>query len=156
MELSPYVFDGDDVMQSQVKVWDYFSRYVPAIPRKHQPSNPAASILPNPQLDEEAAKAVVENMRDQEHKAAAAQAKALRAEAAEAAGKSIRAIESVGAYPELFRSDESEKLGVSRFVIDVRDAQLGTSNRICQPPQLLQGWTIAAYSWFKRQQFGGN
>ena len=84
MELSPYVFDGDDVMQSQVKVWDYFSRYVPAIPRKHQPSNPAASILPNPQLDEEAAKAVVENMRDQEHKAAAAQAKALQAEAAKA------------------------------------------------------------------------
>jgi len=79
-----------------------------------------------------------------------------KAEAAEVAGKSIRAIESVGAYPELFRSDESEKLGVSRFVIDVRDAQLGTSNRICQPPQLLQGWTIAAYSWFKRQQFGGH
>jgi glycogen debranching enzyme len=79
-----------------------------------------------------------------------------KTEAAEVAGKSIRAIESVGAYPELFRSDESEKLGVSRFVIDVRDAQLGTSNRICQPPQLLQGWTIAAYSWFKRQQFGGN
>jgi hypothetical protein len=79
MELSPYVFDGDDVMTSQVKVWDYFSRYVPAIPRKHQPSNPAASILPNPQLDEEAAKAVV--VRDQEHEAAAAQARALRARA---------------------------------------------------------------------------
>ena len=79
-----------------------------------------------------------------------------KTEAAEVAGKTIRAIESVGAYPELFRSDESEKLGVSRFVIDVRDAQLGTSNRICQPPQLLQGWTIAAYSWFKQQQFGGN
>jgi glycogen debranching enzyme len=78
------------------------------------------------------------------------------AEARLVANRSIRAIEGVGAYPELFRSDESEKCGVSRFVIDVRDAQLGTSNRICQPPQLLQGWTIAAFSWFKQQQFGGN
>ena len=89
MELSPYVFDGDDVMQSQSEVWAYFSPYVPAIPRKHQPSNPAASILPNPQLDEEAAKAVVENMRDQEHKAAAAQAKALQAEAAKAKAATV-------------------------------------------------------------------
>jgi glycogen debranching enzyme len=78
------------------------------------------------------------------------------AEARMVADRSIRAIEGVGAYPELFRSDESEKRGVSRFIIDVRDAQLGTSNRICQPPQLLQGWTIAAFSWFKQQQFGGN
>jgi glycogen debranching enzyme len=78
------------------------------------------------------------------------------AEARLVANRSIRAIEGVGAYPELFRSDESEKCGVSRFIIDVRDAQLGTSNRICQPPQLLQGWTIAAFSWFKQQQFGGN
>jgi len=77
------------------------------------------------------------------------------AEARLVANRSIRAIEGVGAYPELFRSDESEKCGVSRFIIDVRDAQLGTPNRICQPPQLLQGWTIAAYSWFKQQQFGG-
>jgi len=73
-----------------------------------------------------------------------------KTEATLVANKTIRAIESVGAYPELFRSDESEKLGVSRFVIDVRDAHLGRSNRICQPPQLLQGWTIAAYSWFKQ------
>ncbi len=74
-----------------------------------------------------------------------------RAEASAVAEKTVRAIESVGAYPELFRSDESEKLGVSRFVIDVWDSQLASSNRICQPPQLLQGWTIAAFSWFKRQ-----
>ena len=55
--------------------------YVPAIPKKHRPSNPASSILPNPQLDEEAAKAVLKDKRDQEHKAAAAQAKALHAKA---------------------------------------------------------------------------
>lgn len=78
------------------------------------------------------------------------------AEARLVANRSIRAIEGVGAYPELFRSDDSEKCGVSRFIIDVRDGQLGTSNRICQPPQLLQGWSIAAFSWFKQQSFGGN
>ena len=76
-----------------------------------------------------------------------------RAEATVVATKSIRAIEKVGAYPEFFRSDESEKLGISRFVIDVRDAQLARSNRICQPPQLLQGWTIAAFNWFKQEKF---
>ena len=75
-----------------------------------------------------------------------------RAEATAVATKSIRAIEKVGAYPEFFRSDESEKLGISRFVIDVRDAQLARSNRICQPPQLLQGWTIAAFNWFKQEK----
>jgi len=75
-----------------------------------------------------------------------------RAEATVVATKSIRAIEKVGAYPEFFRSDESEKLGISRFVIDVWDAQLARSNRICQPPQLLQGWTIAAFNWFKQEK----
>ena len=74
------------------------------------------------------------------------------AEANAVATKTIRAIEKVGAYPEFFRSDESEKLGISRFVIDVRDTQLTTSNRICQPPQLLQGWTIAAFNWFKQEK----
>jgi glycogen debranching enzyme len=73
------------------------------------------------------------------------------AEAKQVAGRSVRAIEGVGAYPELFRSDESEPQGVSRFVIDVFDPQLQRSNRICQPPQLLQGWTIAAFSWFKSE-----
>jgi glycogen debranching enzyme len=72
-----------------------------------------------------------------------------RKEAAEVAGKTIRAIEQVGGYPELFRSDETEKCGVSKFVIDVLDPVIGGPNRICQPPQLLQGWTIAAFSWFE-------
>jgi glycogen debranching enzyme len=72
------------------------------------------------------------------------------AEAKAVAARTVRAIESVGAYPELFRSDDSEPRGVSRFVIDVWDSQLERSNRICQPPQLLQGWTIASFSWLKR------
>ncbi len=73
-------------------------------------------------------------------------------EASEVASRTVRAIESLGAYPELLRSDESEPQGVSRFVIDVFDPQLQRSNRICQPPQLLQGWTIAAFSWLKTAQ----
>ena len=78
MELSPYVFDGDDVMMSQSKVWDYFSPFVPVIPKEQQPSNPASSVMPNPQLDKEAEIAVLKDMRDQEHKDAAAQAEAKR------------------------------------------------------------------------------
>jgi glycogen debranching enzyme len=71
-----------------------------------------------------------------------------RKEALEVSSKTVKAIEQIGCYPELFRSDETEKCGVSRFVIDVWDPVIGASNRICQPPQLLQGWTIAAFSWF--------
>ena len=77
-----------------------------------------------------------------------------RTEASEVATRTVRAIESLGAYPELLRSDESEPKGVSRFVIDVWDPQLERSNRICQPPQLLQGWTIASYSWLKQMELG--
>ena len=77
------------------------------------------------------------------------------AEANEVAARTIRAIENVGAYPELFRSDESEPKGISRFVIDVWDSQIERSNRICQPPQLLQGWTIASFSWLKSLELAG-
>ena len=77
------------------------------------------------------------------------------AEANEVATRTIRAIENVGAYPELFRSDESEPKGISRFVIDVWDSQIERSNRICQPPQLLQGWTIASFSWLKSLELAG-
>jgi len=68
-------------------------------------------------------------------------------QAFEIASRTITAIESVGGYPELFRSDNSEPSGVSRFSIDVQDPATNALNRICQPPQLLQGWTIAAYAW---------
>lgn len=71
------------------------------------------------------------------------------AEAKEVSAKTVRAIESVGGYPELFRSDVSELSGVSRHVIDVLDPETGGTNRVSQPPQLLQGWTIASYAWFE-------
>ena len=97
MELSPYVFDGDDVMTSQSNVWAYFSPYVPAIPKEHQPSNPAANISPDPQLDKEAAKAV-EDVRDEEHEDAKKDADARKAkEAAEEARKAKEASEALRA-----------------------------------------------------------
>ncbi len=76
-----------------------------------------------------------------------------RREAIEVAAPTISAIEAVGGYPELFRSDDSEISGVSRFIIDVWDPMLSSINRVCQPPQLLQGWTIAAYHWFRSNGF---
>jgi len=42
---------------------------------------------------------------------------------------------------------------VTGFAPGSGDAQLARSNRICQPPQLLQGWTIAAFNWFKQEKF---
>ncbi len=77
------------------------------------------------------------------------------AEATEVANRTVAAIERVGGYPELFRSDSVEPTAVNRYVVDVRDSRTGGANRINQPPQLLQGWTIAAYSWLKAQEFGG-
>jgi glycogen debranching enzyme len=61
-----------------------------------------------------------------------------------------KAIESIGGYPEYFRSDWPEGPLISHFIVDVEapdkpDALL--SNRIIQPPQLIQGWTIGAYAW---------
>jgi glycogen debranching enzyme len=76
-------------------------------------------------------------------------------EAREVGKRTVNAIESIGGYPEFFRSDETERSGVSRFIIDVFDSEINRSNRICQPPQLLQGWSIAAYSWFYEQKLTG-
>lgn len=73
-------------------------------------------------------------------------------EATEISRLTLGAIEGVGAYPELFRSDLAEPSGVSRFVIDVWDPALQGRNRVCQPPQLLQGWTVAAYDFLTKQK----
>jgi glycogen debranching enzyme len=63
--------------------------------------------------------------------------------------RTIKTIERVGCYPEMFRSDDSEPAGISTRVVDVWDRDLNTENRVCQPPQLMQGWTIASYSYLK-------
>lgn len=60
------------------------------------------------------------------------------------------AIESFGGYPEFFRGDYPEHGLISTSVIDVtRNGANGEEifNRIVQPPQIMQGWTIGAYAW---------
>lgn len=59
-------------------------------------------------------------------------------------------IESIGGYPEFFRGDSSENGLVTTQVTDVisnRDNSNGRTNRVCQPPQMIQGWTVGAYAW---------
>lgn len=60
------------------------------------------------------------------------------------------AIESIGGYPEFFRSDAPENGLITTQVTDViseRNNPSGKSNRVCQPPQMIQGWTVSAYAW---------
>ncbi len=61
------------------------------------------------------------------------------------------AIESCGGYPEFLRGDWPKKDLINRFIQDVQfEDESGVradTNRIAQPPQLIQGWTVAAYSW---------
>lgn len=57
-----------------------------------------------------------------------------------------RAIESIGGYPEFFRGDALENGLITTRVTDV-SSESGHSNRACQPPQMIQGWTVGAYAW---------
>jgi glycogen debranching enzyme len=62
-----------------------------------------------------------------------------------------RAIESCGGYPEFFRGDWPESDLINRYIQDVQfkdeSGVRADTNRIAQPPQIIQGWTVAAYSW---------
>jgi glycogen debranching enzyme len=65
-------------------------------------------------------------------------------------GRTVAAIESIGGFPELLRSDAPLHGWVSSEVIDIEGAADGFGNgfnRIVQPPQMIQGWTVAAYAW---------
>lgn len=57
-----------------------------------------------------------------------------------------RAIESIGGYPEFFRGDSLENGLITTRVTDVV-SEAGFVNRVCQPPQMIQGWTVGAYAW---------
>ena len=57
-----------------------------------------------------------------------------------------RAIESIGGYPEFFRGDALENGLITTRVTDVK-SESGHLNRACQPPQMIQGWTVGAYAW---------
>ncbi|MHB0929250.1 MAG: amylo-alpha-1,6-glucosidase [Candidatus Nanopelagicales bacterium] len=70
-----------------------------------------------------------------------------RREALEVATRTRHAIESVGGYPEFFRGDMPLHGPISTSIVDVRRTGTRMSvNRVTQPPQLLQGWTVAAYA----------
>ena len=64
------------------------------------------------------------------------------------------AIESSGGYPEFLRGDWPEKDLINRYILDVQfEDESGIkahANRVAQPPQIIQGWTVAAYSWLTR------
>jgi hypothetical protein len=55
----------------------------------------------------------------------------------------------------LLRGDWPEKDLINRFIQDVQfEDERGiraNTNRIAQPPQIIQGWTIAAYSWLSHR-----
>lgn len=57
-----------------------------------------------------------------------------------------RAIESIGGYPEFFRGDASANFLITSRLTDVMNEN-GVHNRICQPPQMIQGWSVGAYAW---------
>ena len=57
-----------------------------------------------------------------------------------------QAIESIGGYPEFFRGDAPTYGLITSQITDVVSPN-GLSNRICQPPQLIQGWSVGAYAW---------
>lgn len=74
------------------------------------------------------------------------------AQASALIGRTISALESIGGFPELLRSDAPLYGWVSSEIIDVEGSAdgFGTGiNRICQPPQMIQGWTVSAYAWAK-------
>lgn len=57
-----------------------------------------------------------------------------------------KAIESIGGYPEFFRGDVLENGLITTQVTDVLSDE-GVRKRVCQPPQMIQGWTVGAYAW---------
>ncbi|GLW35803.1 amylo-alpha-1,6-glucosidase [Actinoplanes regularis] len=62
----------------------------------------------------------------------------------------VRACAAAGCFPEFLAVDDADRLIVTDRVIEVVDAA-GRGNRIEQPPQLMQAWTVAAVAAAKRQ-----
>lgn len=66
-----------------------------------------------------------------------------------------KAIESAGGYPEFFRGDWPEADLLNRYIHDVESVDASgvrtSRNRVAQPPQIIQGWTVAAYSWLSNR-----
>lgn len=76
-------------------------------------------------------------------------------QASDVINASVSAIESIGGFPEYFRSDAPLYGWVTSEVMDIEGAADGSGegfNRVCQPPQMIQGWTVAAYAWAKNHR----
>ena len=78
-----------------------------------------------------------------------------KAEAREISTRIKRSIESIGGYPEFFRGDYPERGLISSSIIDVVSNKFKNReqiNRVNQPPQIIQGWTVGAYAWLSQQE----
>ena len=77
------------------------------------------------------------------------------AAAREISSRIKHSIESIGGYPEFFRGDYPGHGLITCSIIDVVSDQLKDHeqfNRINQPPQIIQGWTVGAYAWLSLQE----
>jgi glycogen debranching enzyme len=54
----------------------------------------------------------------------------------------LHAVNTLGGFPEYVRG--SKELAVNTRVIDVKDSEIGKINRVEQPPQQIQAWTVTA------------
>ncbi|MEI6763681.1 MAG: hypothetical protein WCL26_05555 [Actinomycetes bacterium] len=71
-------------------------------------------------------------------------------EAHEIMSRLIKTIEAFGGYPEYFRGDYPLHTIITTSIIDASwlpSSQRAGYNRVAQPPQLIQGWTVGAYAW---------
>jgi glycogen debranching enzyme len=57
---------------------------------------------------------------------------------------SLAVVRATHAFPEYVRGDFKETPSTNRYIIDVRDHRINRVNRLEQPPQEVQAWTVAA------------
>ena len=80
-------------------------------------------------------------------------------EAQEITSRLITTIESFGGYPEYFRGDFPLHTIITTSITNVSwptGSQRSGFNRVAQPPQLIQGWTVGAYAWLSIHGRTGN
>lgn len=62
----------------------------------------------------------------------------------------LRVVNTIGSFPEYVRG--GNEIAINEHIIDVRDPDTGLINRIEQPPQQVQAWTVAAILATKRRR----
>lgn len=56
----------------------------------------------------------------------------------------LAVVDATHAYPEFVRGEEAEKPSLNTYIVDVWDSTYQRANRIEQPPQQVQAWSVAA------------